>query len=168
MKTREQQQAMVDKLKTTWTAFGGLSNDEQMFMRDNKNFVGWITASGAFCDAGGVLWCEGTCYRLSPYFKLPPEQPKERVPDNVEPCFVEYPVTINRNMTMGYRCKIDHINNSVVPIHKLPSIVGFAGIKYRKADGKETNFLDRCVYTQGSNSPATPIAARFEIKGETK
>ncbi len=37
MKSREEQQAMVDKLKTAWTAFGGLTTEEQEFLRTHKN-----------------------------------------------------------------------------------------------------------------------------------
>lgn len=78
-----------------------------------------------------------------------------------EPRFVEYPITVRAGKY--YECAVPHIPD-ICSLFELPSIVGFAGIKYRKGDGTETNFRDRCVFTQGGKEPATPIAARFYVK----
>jgi len=80
MKTRDELQAMVDKLKTTWTAFGGLSKEEQGFLQENFRRVMLLDSNLMLNRMGGansVMWYN-CVYRLSPDFQLPPEDPKER------------------------------------------------------------------------------------------
>jgi len=71
---------MIKKLKTTWTAFGGLTKEEQGFLREHIENV------GIFCDMRlqdiGACCVDSPCavyrvYRLRPDFQLP-EPVKER------------------------------------------------------------------------------------------
>jgi hypothetical protein len=103
--------------------------------------------------------------RLRPDYELPKKEPK----------FVEYPITINNLMTLGYRCVVTHIYNSEVPLHKLPSIVGFAGVQFEgQNDNKLWNielsmFINEeggicSICMDGEHKPATPIKARFLVE----
>ena len=47
---------------------------------------------------------------------------------------------------------------------RLSSGDGFAGYKFVRFDGSETDWLEDCPYIQVDGTPATPIAARFYIK----
>ena len=89
--------------------------------------------------------------------------------DRVNPshCFVEYPIYIDEG---EYRCNVKHHNNSGrAGLHVLPSIVGFAGVKFKLDDnGLESNWTGNLTYHYETKAPATPIAARFCIKGDTK
>lgn len=90
--------------------------------------------------------------------------------------FVEYPITVSDRLTLGYRCTISHAHNSEVPLHKLPSIVGFAGIWF---DGQKecgswcmnpTMLIDEqgALHTFDNGEvplkPAVPMKARYEVK----
>ena len=67
---------MIKKLKTTWTAFGGLTKDEQAFLKENKEAVGQIDDCGllGFIGHYRVGLHPGMVYRLRPDY----EEPKER------------------------------------------------------------------------------------------
>ena len=127
--------------------------------------------------------CEVVCYRFGAWWDYPSgnlwtkEEAEYAVPESYtfaedrpkeELCFVEYPITVVDKYTLGYRCVVKHIHNSEVPIHKLPSIVGFTGdILFRYSDGSEQwryTLTDR----NRDGTPATPIKARFYINGEMK
>jgi hypothetical protein len=101
-------------------------------------------------------------YAVPSNYTFAEDRPKQ------EPCFVEYPVFVSDIKTLGYRCVIKHCSSAEVPLHKLPSIVGFTGdILFRYSDGTEQwryTLTDR----SRDGTPATPIAARFYINGETK
>jgi hypothetical protein len=79
MKTREEQQAMVDRLKTTWTAFGGLSKEEQEFLKENqKDTIEYdVYGNGSSFETGDEMY-DGMLLRIRPDFQLPKEEPKER------------------------------------------------------------------------------------------
>jgi len=88
--------------------------------------------------------------------------------DRVKPSskFVEYPVYILED---GYFCDVKHICESTsFSLTNIQSIVGFTGdILFRYSDGTEQwryTLTDR----SRDGTPATPIAARFYINGETK
>jgi hypothetical protein len=89
-----------------------------------------------------------------------------KVPVKPSSKFVEYPIYIDEG---EYRCNVKHHNNSGrAGLHELPSIVGFTGdILFRYSDGTEQwryTLTDR----SRDGTPATPIAATFYVKGETK
>jgi len=240
-------QAMIEKLKRTWTAFGGLSEEEQHFLRDNIRSARWLSANGQWIKFERSLAVfDNTVVRLSPDFQLPAErwfyspvthklsswvtQPIRRtelieIPDDDVPCvkkcielhmqgkvdlgefefrniksgvlehwiqpngtiangtlldgvcgmrfcrkpakerFVEYPIT---NEAGQYYCLIgeevfDNVDN--IPIHELPSIVGFAGVKYKIMGNMESSWTANLTYQYEDKEPAIPIAARFYIKG---
>lgn len=247
----------IVELQTTWTAFGGLSKEEQEFLKEHKKYVYQVFDNGngpmGCCDVLSI----SLLYRLSPAFQLPAPEPdwlwynpnrhtvcdkdgvyfsdtdlsnpigcieipadevpyvkkcielhrrgkvnldefefrniKEGVKETwIVPCtgllhtgkllddtdsplfvrkpakepskFVEYPVFIHDRYTLGYRCVVSHIHNSEVPLHKLTSIVGFAGVKFRHDDGYETSWIEALNFIQADETPATPIAARFYVK----
>jgi len=238
----KEQQAMVERLKTTWTAFGGLSKEEQKILLDNHNEVMECSFSADWRPFATTFW-NGNVYRLNLDFQLPapaiepPEgyrivsiEDRKRckypeycvvkwlelatdpwmnstddacwngkdlgsavfaVPtyyvfaeDRVKASrkFVEYPI---KQDGAYHICKVRHLGlgYSTVRIHELPSIVGFAGVKFEGQKSSEwcmftTAFLtDKgtpCAWTlsddgtEVANLPATPIAARFYINGEMK
>lgn len=256
---------MVERLKTTWTAFGGLTKEEQEFIKQNEKRVAKISDEG-ICDYSNIMhFNEFAIYRLSPDFQLPAPEPErwlynkqfhlihevtktddfgicrdytieipaEDVPyvkkcielhkqgkvnlgefefrkgilfDDIiifddmsiekslsevpnqyafvrkskpqpQALFVEYPIS---NEAGQYYCLIgtevfDKIDN--IPIHELPSIVGFAGVRF--VEGGQTWHMNTCAlvdefgaFTDYENvngdrtKPATPIAARFYVKEE--
>lgn len=71
MKSREEQQAMVDKLKTTWTAFGGLTEEEQEFLKANCKDVIKLFDNGTAPFNNPDCFSISLVYRLSPDFTLP-------------------------------------------------------------------------------------------------
>jgi len=82
-KNRSEQQAIVDRLKTTWTAFGGLSKEEQEFLLSNNSHVGRVDSKGRTVSG----YCEGylgSTYRLLADFQLPPEPEKEQFAFNTK------------------------------------------------------------------------------------
>ena len=90
----------------------------------------------------------------------------------VEPRFVEYLITIEDGK---YYCKVDHqpISNTY-DLHQLQSIVGFAGVRFEWENGIKSAWLD-CITVISEKDksgfggiPATPIAARFYLKGESQ
>jgi hypothetical protein len=223
----KEQQAMVEKLKTTWTAFGGLSKEEQEFLKENKKDVGQIDDIGllGFIGHFRVGLHPGMVYRLKKDFQLPApaiEAPagyrivsmedKKRckypvdcdikytvcgrhgwipplyrnwrndetdgfsrhyaVPSNYtfaedRPKFVEYPIFDD----YGWSCSVEHLrkrDESVLySLHELPSIVGFAGVKFADI-GFDDSWFGCPSWIKPNGQPATPIAARFYINGETK
>ncbi len=85
--------------------------------------------------------------------------------------FVEYPIAISKGLTYGYRCTLKHFNNSEVPLHKLPSCVGFAGVQF---DGCSGWAMSLSMFTDGKggmsifesityNKIAIPLKARFQV-----
>ena len=65
---------MIEKLKTTWTAFGGLTKEEQEFFTSDKVASNWgyVGATGKFIPSSNdsqIL--DNMLVRLSPDFKLP-------------------------------------------------------------------------------------------------
>jgi hypothetical protein len=90
-----------------------------------------------------------------------------KVPVEQEPCFVEYPIFYSESR-MAWMCIVEHQKMNDRFLHELPSIVGFTGdILFRYSDGTEQwryTLTDR----SRDGTPATPIAARFYINGETK
>lgn len=101
-----------------------------------------------------------------------------KVPVKQEPKFIEY--VISKNIDEEYICDVEH-REQVKMLYELPSIVGFAGVKFEGQKSAEwcmftTAFVtDKgvpCAWTlnddgtQVANVPATPIAAMFYIKGE--
>jgi hypothetical protein len=89
-----------------------------------------------------------------------------RVPVKKGPKFVEYPITCRGGKY--YECSVTHVND-ICSLFELPSIVGFAGVKFEgiEKDGFRT-ILSAVIYNPDLNEdiPATPIAARFWIEGE--
>jgi hypothetical protein len=250
---RQEQQAMVERLKTTNTVFCGLPRNEQEFIEKHLRDCVEIDVYGCWTEAElPIHAC--MLLRLSPDFQLPApasyvfaeDRPKERwlfhipsktvysytwsqkqdnkdwikitagqkryletkhegyellvakkgdrviclacgreeicgtdftsdcdingirwvkVPVKQEPCFVEY--VISKNIDEEYICDVEH-REHVKMLYELPSIVGFAGYKFFWEDGTETDWLEDCPFIQPDGTPATPIAARFYIKGETK
>jgi len=82
----------IEKLKTTWTAFGGLSKEEQKFLLAHKQDVGSLFNDGTL-GWFGLGYCPGSScvYRLRPDFqwkepkqKQKPEQKPERWAFNTE------------------------------------------------------------------------------------
>jgi len=66
----------IEKLKTTWTAFGGLSKEEQEFLLAHMKSVLFATDKGEFIEKGtlGSLW-PNSVYRLRPDFQwIEPER----------------------------------------------------------------------------------------------
>jgi len=106
----------------------------------------------------GYRWC-----RPRVVFLQPSVEPK--------PHWVEYAITVTENRTFGYRCKIKHIHNSELGIHKLPSVVGFGGVQFEGGDPQVWSMC-LCLTISGYKStgdskqiPATPIKARFWVEG---
>jgi hypothetical protein len=90
---------------------------------------------------------------------------EDMVPVKQEPKFVEYPI---HTKGIYYECRIKHLDFDAYS-YELPSIVGFAGVKFKLNDnGLESNWTGNLTYHYETKEPATPIAARFYIKGETK
>ena len=118
-----------------------------------------------------VVGCAGDlCFVRKPAFDIPhnginaPKFGLELKPAK-EPMFVEYPITLNPNMTLGYRVEITHLfkqSRVEVPLHKLPSIVGFAGVKFAEKKGEWS--MPVTGFQKHDGIPLTPIAARFYIK----
>jgi hypothetical protein len=98
-----------------------------------------------------------------------PEQKKK-------PVYVEYPIFVSKDRTLGYRCEIKHMKSLVeIPLHKLPSLVGFAGVQFEgQNDNKLWNvelslFINEegglcSLCMDGEHKPATPIKARFLVE----
>ncbi|MCG7852397.1 MAG: hypothetical protein MIO92_07730, partial [Methanosarcinaceae archaeon] len=64
-------QKMIEKLKTTWTAFGGLNKDEQDFLREHREDVGVLASEGSLCCVGQCgSGSVGIVHRLRPDFEL--------------------------------------------------------------------------------------------------
>jgi hypothetical protein len=220
----EEKKAMVERLKTTWTTFGGLSKEEQEFLKNHWSAT-LIRHKGTWQNTwfGAGTLDDGASIRLAPDFTMPIEPPagyrivsiedrkrckypvdcdirytvcggrgwmpplcggwrsdetdgfsrRYAVPSDYtfaedRPKFVECPVFDD----CGWSCSVEHLrkrDESVLySLHELPSIVGFTGdILFRYSDGTEQW---RCTLTDRSRdgAPATPIAARFYVKGETK
>ncbi len=81
-----------------------------------------------------------------------------------EPKYVEYEVS--KNIYGEYICDVEHIEQ-VKMLHELPSIVGFAGVKFADT-GFGYCWFGYPSWIKPNGQPATPIAARFYINGETK
>jgi hypothetical protein len=90
-----------------------------------------------------------------------------KVPVEQEPCFVEYPIFYSESR-MAWMCIVEHQKMNDRFLHELPSIVGFTGdILFRYSDGTE-QWRYAITDRNRDGTPATPIAARFYINGETK
>jgi hypothetical protein len=76
--------------------------------------------------------------------------------------FVEYPITAGCGK--WYCCMMNDGIAHSVPLHELPSIVGFAGVKFDLGEGLESTWTSSLVYHYEAKAPATPIAARFYVK----
>jgi len=64
---------MIERLKNTWTAFGGLAKEEQEFMREHmaaEGYVCIIEKNGRFVPYYGEFF-SGCIYRLRPDFEMP-------------------------------------------------------------------------------------------------
>ena len=154
---------MIERLKTTWTAFGGLSAEEQQFLKEHPSDI--VTFNGQpWVDP---KFMGGHVYRLSPDF----EEPKKR--------WVEYPIVAN---DWAYVCDVKHISEfdgdyTECDLYQLQAIVGFGGVQF---DGQKDDewsmdvalFIDKdgdtCAYDTGEyhNKPATPIKARFWVENK--
>jgi hypothetical protein len=63
---------LIKKMKNNWTAWGGLSDKEREFLRENSDSVGLIISSGSLCCVGDCSFdADNLIYRLSPDFSLP-------------------------------------------------------------------------------------------------
>lgn len=72
---KTEQQAMVDRLKTTWTAFGGLTKDEQEFLEQHKTSCKWLSLGAGWVSAEHYKFMDkGTVFRLKADFQLPVER----------------------------------------------------------------------------------------------
>ena len=63
---------LIEKLKTTWTAFGGLSKEEQEFLRDHEDFARHMSGTGMMIGGFPPLGTtDGWVIRLSPDYEEP-------------------------------------------------------------------------------------------------
>jgi len=157
---------MIERLKNIWTAFGGLSVEEQVFLLKNAGHVLEEMKRLGLQDIGACC-VDSPCavyriYRLRPDFQLPEPEPVK------EPRFVEYDIGQDG---LFYACSVGHLQEGgesvLFNLSDLPSIVGFTGdVLFRYADGSEQwryTLTDR----NRDGTPAKPIKARFCItKGE--
>lgn len=163
---------LIEKMKNNWTAWGGLSDKEREFLKENSDSVGMIVSSGSLCYVGDCKLNEADLvYRLSPDFSLP-----EPVSD-----WVEYDIYEKDGQ---YRCQVYHYNMNRVascvhenPLDDLPSIVGFAGVQFEGQRDSEMWFPSIVAFHSENQihdsrilcpfaPPATPIKARFFVGKE--
>jgi hypothetical protein len=150
---------MIERLKNTWTAFGGLTKEEQDFLREHMKDAGLVCSSGEIIDHLADFY-ETILYRLRPDFELP--EPVK------EPRFVEYYIIQDG---LFYVCSVSHLRKTdesvLFNLSDLPSIVGFAGVQFKESCGWITPWMTSLSYVGADHKPAKPIKARFCItKGE--
>jgi hypothetical protein len=65
----------IEELITTWTAFGGLTKEEQEFLKKHQNKVKVVCEDGTLLFLNSYGWHLNSIYRLSPDFQMPIEPP---------------------------------------------------------------------------------------------
>jgi hypothetical protein len=157
---------MVEKLKKNLAQFYKLSGEERELLEKHKDKLFYLKDDGAFVPrmiGGGLAGI--AIYRLPEDFTL-----------SEGGRFVPYPIYEKNGM---WWCNIKHLKTTCpYCIDQLPRIVGFAGVMF---EGQEEEEEWRTVITQyiddegfpwgyscdnGDRKLATPIKARFWVKGE--
>jgi hypothetical protein len=159
-KETEMKEEMIERLKQNWTGFEGLPQEEGAFLlRHHRDCLRWGGTCGWVKVHSESRFDGGNIYRLRPDFQLP---------EPVKPRFVEYDIIQDG---LFYACSVSHLRNKdesvLFNLSDLPSIVGFAGVKFLLCDGTESSWTACLTCHYRANAPATPIKARFYItKGE--
>ena len=159
---------LVEGLKSNWTAWGGLSEEERELLTENKSSTLFLTAEGNWSKDHRLFNTEkydieATVFRISPDF-----QPK------AEPRFVEYPIVNDHGF---WRVTVEHIELTDMRDHllgELPSIVGFAGVQFEGQSERDWWHMEVALFidddgdlattrTVDGEAPATPIKAQFYV-----